>query len=81
MSAQQADILTSELDAYRRLLTPVIVKLCRMWFCLHGFDDHPQVVWEPVNLQDEVEMARARLMRAQAAGMERELDGTNEPAE
>lgn len=81
MSAQQADILTSELDAYRRLLTPVIFKLCRMWLCLHGFDDYPQVVWEPVNLQDEVEMARARLMRAQAAGLERELNKTDEPVE
>lgn len=26
MSSQQADVLTSELEAYRRLLTPVIEK-------------------------------------------------------
>ena len=28
MSSQQADILTSELEAYRRLLNPVIEKIC-----------------------------------------------------
>ena len=37
MSAQQADILTSELDYYRRLLTPVIVKICRTFLRLHRF--------------------------------------------
>lgn len=73
MSAQQADILTSELEAYRRLLTPVILKLCRLWLYLHGYDCRPKVVWDPVNLQDEVELARARLMRAQAAGLEQQL--------
>ena len=28
MSSQQADILTSELEAYRRILTPVVTKIC-----------------------------------------------------
>ena len=73
MSSQQADILTSELDAYRRLLDPVILKISRLWLSLHGYRCRPQVVWEAANLQDEVELARARLMQAQAARIEQEL--------
>ena len=37
MSAQQADILTSELEAYRRILNPVIGKVCSLWLRLHGY--------------------------------------------
>ena len=66
MSAQQADILTSELDYYRRLLTPVIVKICRTFLRLHRIWNEPQVEWSSINLQDEVEHAQARLYNAQA---------------
>lgn len=37
MSSQQSDILTSELESYRRLLNPVIEKICSMWLRLNGF--------------------------------------------
>ena len=63
---QQADILTSELDYYRRLLTPVIVKICRTFLRLHRIWNEPQVEWSSINLQDEVEHAQARLYNAQA---------------
>ncbi len=66
MSAQQADVLTSELESYRRLLTPVIAKICRTFLRLNGFCDEPVVEWEDITLQDEVELARARLYDAQA---------------
>lgn len=66
MSAQQTDILTSELEYYRRLLNPVIRKICRIWLRLSGLAGDPQVVWSSINLQDEVELARAELYRAQA---------------
>ncbi len=36
MSSQQADILTSELEAYRRVLNPVIAKICSLWLRLAG---------------------------------------------
>ncbi len=36
MSSQQADVLTSELEAYRRVLTPVVLKVCRTWLMLEG---------------------------------------------
>jgi hypothetical protein len=67
MSSQQADILTSELEHYRQLLNPVIKKICDLWLRLHGgFEDY-EIKWNHVNLQDEITLANARLVNAQAA--------------
>lgn len=66
MSTQQADILTSELEYYRRILTPVIRKICRIYLRLRGLEGEPQVEWDNINMQDEVELAKARLYNAQA---------------
>ena len=66
MSSQQADILTSELEAYRRYLTPVIIRILRIWAGLSGICSEFVVKWHDINLQDEVELARAELLRAQA---------------
>ena len=54
MSAQQADILTSELDSYRRLLTPVLIKICTLYLRLRGYTSDVAIQWDNVNLQDEV---------------------------
>lgn len=79
MSSQQADIMTSELTALRRTLTPVVEKICRLWMRLQGLDAAFQVEWEPINLQDQVEMAKAELYRQQAAQLARQADeGENE---
>ena len=67
MSSQQADIMTSELTALRRTLTPVVEKVCDLWLRMHGKGCAFQVVWEEINLQDQVEEARAVLYRQQAA--------------
>lgn len=69
MSTQQADILTSELESYRKVLDSVILKICGMWMRLHGYGADLAVVWEDINLQDELETARARLIAAQADGL------------
>lgn len=66
MSSQQADILTSELEAYRRYLTPVILRIVNIWAGLEGIAADFKVKWHDINLQDEVELARAELLRAQA---------------
>ena len=66
MSAQQADVLTSELESYRRLLSPVILKICRTFLRLSGITDEPFIEWDDITLQDEVELAKARLYDAQA---------------
>ncbi|MEF9853544.1 MAG: serine/threonine protein phosphatase [Hydrogenoanaerobacterium sp.] len=67
MSKQQADILTSELEAYRRLLTPIIKKICGLFLAMNGFTDEINVNWDNINLQDEIEEAQAQLLLAQAA--------------
>ncbi len=74
MSSQQADVLTSELEAYRRLLTPVILKICRYCLMTEGISDEVRVVWNDITLQDEVELAKAALYRAQAENMRGEMN-------
>ena len=71
MSAQQADVMTSELGAIRRGLTPVVERICSLWLRLHGYDGGLEVCWQDINLQDEVEDAKAALYRAQAAVLEK----------
>lgn len=73
MSSQQADLLTSELEYYRRLLTPVIEKICNMWLRLEGYECLANIEWDNINLQDEVELATARLKNAQAMKIEQTL--------
>ena len=72
MSSQQADILTSEIDYYRRLLTQAIMKIVRLHCDMNGIGERVSVVWDNVNLQDEESLARARLYNAQAAKLESE---------
>ena len=75
MSSQQADIMTSEIAAIRRSLEPVVERICELWLRLKGFDDHVEINWTDVNLQDEESEARAALYRAQAGAIEGEKKG------
>ncbi len=70
MSSQQADILTSELEAYRRILNTVIHRICSLWLRLNGYEPEFTVEWEDITLQDEIESANARYLNAKAAQME-----------
>lgn len=70
MSTQQADILTSELEYYRCILNSTITKICDIYFRLNGIKTDFEIVWNNINLQDEVELARARLLNAQAQKLE-----------
>lgn len=70
MSSQQSDLLTSELESYRRLLEPVIEKICRLWLAMNGYSEQMEIVWEDISLQDTVDLAGARLKNAQAAKLE-----------
>ena len=72
MSSQQADILTSELEYYRRLLTPVLKKICDDFLRLCGSEKGCFVSWNAINLQDEEGLAKARLYNAQAEAIELE---------
>lgn len=66
MSAQQADMMTSELTAIRRSLEPVVERVCELWLRVHGFGGGVSVDWLDINLQDQVEEARSELYREQA---------------
>ncbi|MDO5124844.1 MAG: serine/threonine protein phosphatase [Ruminococcus sp.] len=70
MSSQQADILTSELEYYRRLLTPVLRKIGLTFLRLNGIGCDVSVEWANINLQDEEALAKARLYNAQAEQIE-----------
>ncbi len=83
MSAQQADMMTTEITAIRRTLTPVVEQVCELWLRLNGYDDAVEVEWEDINLQDLVEEARAELYQEQARALrqkheEARRDGTVE---
>ena len=74
MSSQQADMLTTEVTALRRTLTPVVERICGLWLRMRGFDCGFEVVWDDINLQDLVEEARAELYREQARKLRIEND-------
>ena len=78
MSAQQADLLTSEITAIRRGVEPALCRVAELWLGLHGYDRRAEILWEDINLQDEVEEARAELYRAQAEQLRRQNESTEE---
>ncbi len=77
MSSQQADILTSELEYYRRLITPVICAVAEAYLASAGSDASCRIEWDNINLQDETALAESRLKNAQAREIEMRLDAQN----
>lgn len=75
MSSQQADLMTSEITAIRRSLEPVVERVCETFLRLRGWGGSVQVEWEDINLQDQVEEARAALYRQQADNLKVEAEG------
>ncbi len=74
MSSVQADILTSELEYFRSILTPVIRRICSMHLRLMGINSAFDVCWNNISLMDEVELANARLINARAEKLEKETE-------
>lgn len=72
MSSQQADLLTTEITAIRRSLTPVIERICELWLRMNGYGCRFAVEWDDINLQDIVEESRAALYREQAKRLQSE---------
>lgn len=66
MSSQQADILTSEIEFYRRELEPVIRKICKTYLTLSGLDCEFSVEWDDITLQDVTELSRSAYYTAQS---------------
>ena len=68
------DTATTEITAIRRALTPTVERICRLWLRMHGFTCGYEVVWDDINLQDEVEEAKAQLYLEQARKLRIEND-------
>ena len=66
MCAQQADLLTSELWALRRMVEPALEQTCRTYLALEGRDPQVEILWDDISLQDITEEAKADLYTAQA---------------
>lgn len=66
MAQQQTDLLTSELYHYRRILTPVITRICEMYLRMNGLNSACTVEWDDISLLDETEQAKANYYNAQA---------------
>lgn len=75
MSSQQADLMTSEITAIRRSLEPVIERICETWLRLRGWGGSVRVEWSEIDMQDEVEQARADLYRRQAEQLKGDGEG------
>lgn len=73
MSKQQADMLTSELEYYRRLLEPPVIRICELFLAMRGFSGGVGINWEVINMQDEIDIAQARLLNAQADNINAEV--------
>ena len=78
MSQQQADILTTELEAYRRIITPVIEKIGRVYLALIGSAANLEIKWDDITLQDETQLAEARLYNAEADKIITEVNGVEQ---
>lgn len=65
MAAEQADILTTELAHYRRVLTPALLKICSTHLRALGCTDRVDIVWDDVTRKDAVEEATAHHLDAQ----------------
>ncbi len=74
MARQQTDILTTELEAYRRIITPVLKRIAGTYLMLSGRGESVQVEWDDITLQDETELAHARLYNAEADKILREAE-------
>ena len=72
MSQQQAQILSSELSYYRRLLNPIILKIATTALRTSGYSDKPKIKWDVLNFNDQIQAAKTRLYNAQAEKIELE---------
>jgi len=80
MSTQQADLLTTEMTAIRRSLTPAIERICQMWLRMHGYGCGFRVVCDDINLQDLLEEAKAAWDREQTRKLALENDAAERAA-
>ena len=74
MSTQQAEILSSELESYRRLLNPVIKKICDTFLMIKGIQTEYKIIWNIIDLKDQLQIANTRLTNARALEIEQRME-------
>lgn len=74
MSTQQAEILSSELESYRRLLNPIIKKICDTFLMLQGIQTNYKITWNTIDLKDQLQIANTRLTNARALEIEKRIE-------
>lgn len=74
MSKQQADVLTTELESYRRIVTPILKRIGETYLATIGIYKSVEVEWDDITLQDETQRAQARLLNAQADQLIKEAE-------
>ena len=70
MAVQQLEILNSELESYRRILNPVINKICNIWLDLKKIKKNFKIKWLCINLKDELRSANAEFLKARTKEIE-----------
>ena len=70
MATQQLEVLNSELESYRRILNPIIRKICKMWMKFKGVRSDFKINWCSINLKDDLRLANTRLLNARAEEIE-----------
>lgn len=72
MSKEQSKLFTKELEYYRRLLEPVLLKTGETVLQSKGLYDNIKINWDFLNLIDQMNAAKTRLYNAQAEKIELE---------
>ena len=67
MALEQTEIFVSQLWGYRKLLEPVILKICSLYLRLRGFSGSCAVEWEEITLRDELDEAKSLYYRSLAS--------------
>ena len=79
MSQQQAQVLSSELAYYRRLIQPILHRIALTFLYTEGYFCTPEIEWDILNFEDEINAAQARLYNAQATKIELESGEKPQP--
>ena len=49
---------------FKRRDEPAVLKICKTWLRLNGFDDTVEIDWDEITMQDEVDHANAAYLMA-----------------
>ena len=74
MCEQQSKFFIEEINYYRRLLNPIILKIANCALRLNGFCEMPKICWSNLNFDDEYKSAKVKLLNAQTKKIESDVE-------